>query len=464
MKWMQSLNRVVLLGFLCAVAIPVAAQDRIAWITDLREARDLAERENRLVLLHFWSETCPPCKRLEKNVFNQPEFIRAVSTGYIPVKINTEQQPKLAQFYNIESVPTDVIVTPQGRELQRFISKQDPGQYIAMLDGIRQQASVGNYAAGPGNTTQAATPVSVPINNQVQQSQSRYGQEANPYGVNEPQQGYAPNGSSSPGQANGPRSSPIENQFVNPLAQGAPPQQQNIAPRYANPYAHEANTNAALSTSRWGQSQPDHGTATTTEGQYVANRPSHDSSWQAGVAQMPEQRPASGNWQQEPPFQNSAQSNLAPHQNQPSHSAQPIAQQSPSPAPGQTATAQPDIALEGYCPVMLVQQHVWTPGDKKWGAVHLGRVYLFAGPDQQQQFLANPHTYAPLLSGFDPVRYAETGQLVPGRREFGLYIGEPGPIALFADEPALERFHANSNHYFNAIQQANRSQPGTASR
>jgi len=114
--------------------------------------------------------------------------------------------------------------------------------------------------------------------------------------------------------------------------------------------------------------------------------------------------------------------------------------------------------------VTLVHNRVWTPGDKRWGAVHEGRVYLFSGPEQQQQFLASPHIYAPLMEGYDPVRFAETGQLVPGRREFGLYIDDPGPIALFADEAALERFHANSNYYFDVIRQAKMQQAGRTTR
>lgn len=102
----------------------------------------------------------------------------------------------------------------------------------------------------------------------------------------------------------------------------------------------------------------------------------------------------------------------------------------------------------------LVHQRVWTQGDKRWVSRHQGQIYQFAGPQQQKQFLNNPHLYAPLLSGFDPVRYTETGQKVAGRRQFGLYVDEPGPIALFADEAALQKFHANSAYYFNVIRQA----------
>ena len=56
MKRIQSLHRMIRCAVLIAVAAPVVAQDKIPWITDLRQARDTAERQNRLVLLHFWGD------------------------------------------------------------------------------------------------------------------------------------------------------------------------------------------------------------------------------------------------------------------------------------------------------------------------------------------------------------------------------------------------------------------------
>jgi thioredoxin-related protein len=468
MKWMQSIHRMILFTILIAVAAPLVAQDAIPWITDLRQAREVAERQNRLVLLHFWSDDCAPCKQLERNVFSRPEFIRALTTGYVPVKINANQQRQLAEFYNIERVPTDVIVTPEGREVQRFQSLQDSNQYIAMLDGIRAQASVGAYTPVSPNTSPAATrPQQETVSTSpygtaspLQVEQSRYGQGG---------YGQTP---SAPSASSNASSTPIysQNRYSNPLAEPTAPQQQELAPRYANPYAQDAPANSNTSGSRWGQ--PASGQA--ANGASLAQQ---SPAPQANVyAQPGATSPGAGpNWQQgsgatQPPAAQNQGSYGQPMQNPSAGTAsqQPRpnggSQVQPSIPPAQPTSTEPQISLEGYCPVTLVQNRVWTPGDKKWGAVHEGRVYLFAGPEQQQQFLANPHVYAPLMAGYDPVRFAETGQLVPGRREFGLYIDEPGPIALFADEAALERFHANSNYYFNVIRQAKTTQAGRTTR
>lgn len=408
MKCIESLRRIVISAVILAVVTPVVAQDRIPWITDLRQAREVAERQHRLVLLHFWSEDCLPCQQVERNVFNHPEFIRALTTGYVPVKINAAQQPQLADFYNIERVPTDVIVTPEGKEVHRFQSLQDSNQYIAMLDGIRAQASTGQtpLATRSQQETASATPYSGYALAEAGPS---------PYG----QGGYGQSPSTQPAPSEtGSTQNYVQNRYTNPLDQQIAPQQQQLAPRYANPYAQQGAENSNAGGSRWGQPTQSYGSNDANPAQPRVTPQSNDF---VGPGASLDSR------------QDAGASRYGVAQAQPQPTQNPTAGGSAA----QPSAGQPQISLEGYCPVTLVQNRVWTPGHKKFGAVHEGRVYLFAGPEQQKQFLANPAIYAPLMAGFDPVRFAETGQLVPGRREFGLYIDEPGPIALFADEAAL---------------------------
>ena len=121
----------------------------------------------------------------------------------------------------------------------------------------------------------------------------------------------------------------------------------------------------------------------------------------------------------------------------------------------------PPIALDGFCPVTLreVMEHnpadrgAWKKGDRRFGAIHSGRTYLFASAEQQQKFLANPDAYAPVLSGCDPVLFAERGQMVDGKRAYGLIMADH-QVYLFADESSLNRFKQAPGNYAGAIQQA----------
>jgi protein disulfide-isomerase len=121
----------------------------------------------------------------------------------------------------------------------------------------------------------------------------------------------------------------------------------------------------------------------------------------------------------------------------------------------------PAIALDGFCPVTLrevmegnpADRGAWRKGDRRFGAIHNGRTYLFASAEQQQKFLASPDAYAPVLSGCDPVLFAERGQMVDGKRAYGLITGDH-QIYLFADESSLNRFKQAPENYAGAIQQA----------
>ena len=122
----------------------------------------------------------------------------------------------------------------------------------------------------------------------------------------------------------------------------------------------------------------------------------------------------------------------------------------PSPSadkPQQASTGTPPFGLDGFCSVTLCEKQKWEPGDRRWGAIHRGRTYLFMGSDEQRRFLADPDRYAPVISGNDVVAAIDQGQAVPGVREHGVYFG--GRIYLFASEASLEQFSRNPNVYAN---------------
>ncbi len=60
-------------------------------------------------------------------------------------------------------------------------------------------------------------------------------------------------------------------------------------------------------------------------------------------------------------------------------------------------------------------------------------------------FLADPDRYSPMLSGYDPVRYIERGEKVPGLRKHGMWFN--GKMYLFADELSLDRFWGSPEYF-----------------
>jgi hypothetical protein len=109
------------------------AHAEIRWENNLRAAKEKAEQEGKLLLLHFYSDNCVWCDRLEAGAYQSPEVAAAIHQHYVPVKIHAGQNPTTAKTFRVSSFPTDVIVTPSGNALAHGTSPQAADQYIAML-------------------------------------------------------------------------------------------------------------------------------------------------------------------------------------------------------------------------------------------------------------------------------------------------------------------------------------------
>jgi protein disulfide-isomerase len=346
-----------LVGILIVASASIAvAQGGVTWLNSLDEARSIAQREQRLLLVHFYADWCGPCRKLEQNVFPSPAVNQAIQANYVATKINVDKAPELAQQFQVERIPTDVIIDSRGQMIFRTGSPPDPAQYSWILNSV------------------AADHRSTPF----QPTNYRGSAGQNP-GYQNP--GYQQGGPSQYAQTT---SSPY---CTVPSAQGGYQREPAESPAFA---------------------------PREQQNPYVDGRRAYD--------QQDRSATPNGYW---------ANQNVSPAFN--------------GSAP-QRAVSQSPPALDGCCPVSLwEQQDKWTKGDVRWGAIHRGRTYLFASESHQQRFLADPDRYSPVLSGYDPIRYVDTGELVPGHRAHGLWYRDK--MFLFASEGALDRFTQSPEYY-----------------
>lgn len=141
----------------------------------------------------------------------------------------------------------------------------------------------------------------------------------------------------------------------------------------------------------------------------------------------------------------------------------------PNMAPGlEAAAAKPTpskFALHGKCPVTLLTETKWVEGDQEFGCVHRNRIYIFASLANLELFKTDPDAYSPILAGYDPVVFAETGRLVDGNEQYGVFMGKAPKqrIVLFASPETRARFQMEPRRYLEHVRQAMVTSGGASS-
>jgi YHS domain-containing protein len=108
------------------------------------------------------------------------------------------------------------------------------------------------------------------------------------------------------------------------------------------------------------------------------------------------------------------------------------------------------IGLEGYCPVSVVTQESWIPGDPAITCQHGGRTYRFAGEAEKRAFAANPDWYAPAFSGDDAVLASRQGLVVTGKRAYS--AAYKSRLYLFSSPDTRNAFVASPETYIRRTQ------------
>lgn len=118
------------------LVVPAFATESLRWELTLDSAKRRAAQTNRPVLIHFWADWCSACRRMEQEVFTRPEVISTLESDFVSVKVNVDHFPATRRHYGVTALPTDIIITPQGLQIEQLCGAMAPGEYLARLDQV----------------------------------------------------------------------------------------------------------------------------------------------------------------------------------------------------------------------------------------------------------------------------------------------------------------------------------------
>jgi thiol:disulfide interchange protein len=107
------------------------------WESDWQPAVQRAETENKVVLVDFYADWCLWCKKLETTTFNDSKVSSYLSGHVVPVKLDVEGDgEELSEKYEVDGLPTVVVMTADGTELGRIVGYMSPSSFLVRLEEI----------------------------------------------------------------------------------------------------------------------------------------------------------------------------------------------------------------------------------------------------------------------------------------------------------------------------------------
>jgi thiol-disulfide isomerase/thioredoxin len=461
---------------LLAIALTVGpTQGQIPWTSDYASAQQASQQTGAILLLHFYSNDCVPCKALDARAFQDPELINAMKQTVIPVKVNVDNTPEIAKQYKVTRWPTDVYLSADGTELVRSVSPQKTSDYLALLSrvAIRNRdhtliAYSENNPVTPKIETRRDPAAPAFPTNTFSDTNGRSGSisDSSEPMFNSPNY-FAQQPVQAPAQPRAQTQVGVQPQ----IAAQAPINQSaftlpNPSPKIpSQPVAYQSTAVVENTYLTAGPIVPNNinqrpidpiiaQQSMPVQPEFVQPEFVQPEFVQPELVQ-PELAVVNAPSPMQQAFAPTAPSFVAPPVKQDRVAAKkPTSQLTSQPKQPAITIPSPDInqpSMSGYCPVSLEERSAWIEGNRAFAVEHRGRFFYLANAAAQEKFLANPDRYSPMFSGYDLIQFCQTGQFVDGLREYGCWY--KNRVYLFSSAESRAYFESRLSDFHNLAEQ-----------
>ena len=118
------------------------SSNKIQWINNLDSAFVISSKSNKIIMIDFMAEWCPPCEKMDKETFSNVEIIKK-SNEFIPVQINIEKQQDIANKYNGNArkyggkgIPNILFLDKNKNVINHIVGFHDVNQLMGIMDSI----------------------------------------------------------------------------------------------------------------------------------------------------------------------------------------------------------------------------------------------------------------------------------------------------------------------------------------
>jgi YHS domain-containing protein/thioredoxin-related protein len=113
---------------------------KIVWREDLGQAQAEAKSRNLLLWIQFTGPWCINCRRMDRSTFVHPGVVNQAQDLFVPVKLRSDEHEALAMSLGLTSLPSTVIVRPNGEVVEKYEGYIEPETFeITLATVLRRE-------------------------------------------------------------------------------------------------------------------------------------------------------------------------------------------------------------------------------------------------------------------------------------------------------------------------------------
>ena len=121
---------------LVAYSLVTRPHERVAWRSDFESATAEARRTGKPMLVDFTASWCGPCQDMRRTTWSDRAVAQALGS-YVPVQVDVDAHPDLAQRFHAEALPHLAVLDPWGNVINWFEGEMPPDAFLEWLRSIR---------------------------------------------------------------------------------------------------------------------------------------------------------------------------------------------------------------------------------------------------------------------------------------------------------------------------------------
>ena len=118
----------------------------INWETNYNTALEKAVKENKAIMIDFYTDWCTICKIMETNVYLDKEIASNINYNFVPLKINAEDNEEnvklLTNKYNISAFPSGVFINTNGFIIKKILGYIDTNDLLEEIKNIEKNQKI----------------------------------------------------------------------------------------------------------------------------------------------------------------------------------------------------------------------------------------------------------------------------------------------------------------------------------